>query len=854
MLFGFKHPWLLLSCLAALVILAAAYRRRVKQPLPSGQSLSLWMRAAIVLILGLALADPWLMEKSDRVNLFFLFDASRSMSREAGKTARDFINRAASTMGPEDRAGLIVFGREPLLETSLSSDLGPVDIRSQVDPEYTNINQAIAAAIGRLPDAGRGRVVLLSDGNQNEQDALDAAAMAGALGIEIFAVPVGVSPDRNEVHIESMSTPPSVSLETPFEIGVTIFSRTETRGELFLLRDESLLSSKEVDLHPGRNVFTFGDLLDRPGLYLYKSAVNAPDDGVLQNNQALAFTQAEKKSQVLYLGEDRPEPSHLVRALESQGLDVAVMTTGDLPGASRFLVDYDAVVMDNVPSRTLTRSAMEGLDGYVKDFGGGLIMIGGDRSFGAGLYQNTPVEKALPVFMDLQGAARFPEICLVLVVDKSASMAGDISGRNKLEGAKIAAFSAVETLNPTDKVGLLAFDYSWEWVVPLTPAGEREEIARHLSMLREGGGTDLYYALKEAYRALAPIEAAKKHILVLSDGLTNKADFHPLVQSLRQKGITISTVAMGDHANLGLLESLAGWGGGRSYFTNDITSIPRIFVGEIQIASREVIVEKNIAPTLTFPEEMTSGLTDGGFPSVDGLVLTHPKPGAQVVLDTPEGPLLVVWQYGLGRSAAFTSDLAPRWSKDWVLWEHYGRFTSQLVRWVQRRRAPSNYYTQITRQGRNGYFNVDVMDQDDRFVNHLDLKLQVLQPSKSSNAVHMEQVAPGRYTGRFPVEETGEYFLSLFGSEDGAPVPINTFGYGVPYTDEFSVARVNRDLLERLAAQTNGQVLDPGSAPMDLFTVKGGAMELQRPLWPWLCLAAILLFVLDAAVRKIRSL
>ena len=361
------------------------------------------------------------------------------------------------------------------------------------------------------------------------------------MGIEIFTVPLGPSLDRNEVRLESVSAPSSVPLETPFEVGVTIFSRTRSRGELLLLRDESLLSSREVDLRPGRNLFTFGDLLDRPGLYLYKSVVNAPDDGVHQNNLALAFTRAEKKSQVLYLGQDRSAPGHLVKALESQGLDVAAMAAGDFPGPSRFLVDYDAVILDNVPSRALTRSAMAGIEEYVKDFGGGLIMIGGDRSFGAGLYHDTPVEKALPIYMDLQGAARFPEICLVLVVDKSASMAGDIAGRNKLEGAKIAAFSAVETLNPTDKVGLLAFDYAWEWVVPITPAGERAEIARRLSMLKEGGGTDLYYALKEARRALAPIEAAKKHVLVLSDGLTNKADFHPLVQTLRQEGVTIST-------------------------------------------------------------------------------------------------------------------------------------------------------------------------------------------------------------------------------------------------------------------------------------------------------------------------
>ena len=174
----------------------------------------------------------------------------------------------------------------------------------------------------------------------------------------------------------------------------------------------------------------------------------------------------------------------------------------ELPASLGELLTYDAVILDNVPGLGMSLTKMEAIEKYVRDGGGGLIMLGGDRSFGQGGYYRTPVERALPVTMDVPARMTIPSLALMLVIDKSDSMGGYIGdagrgmrpaqGTTKMELAKMAAFSAISLLNPFDQVGLVAFDTEVQWTIPITEAGDRERIATKLSALTHSGGTDIY--------------------------------------------------------------------------------------------------------------------------------------------------------------------------------------------------------------------------------------------------------------------------------------------------------------------------------------------------------------------------
>jgi len=816
------------------------------------------LRSLLILAVGLALTDPRTMKGTDRVNLFFCLDVSESVREGVHKEGENgvaaFMRRATTGMGEEDLAGLIIFGEEPSLEIALKRDFEPRPFKSQVNKNFTNIYEALQLSIGKLPSEGENRIILFSDGNQNKGNAVDMAYLSRSLGIEIYPVPLDSRFDRNEVLIESLTTPRTVPLETPFDIRVLITSTKESQGDLILLRNGKLMQVQRVNFEPGKNVFRFVDSLNERGLFLYKAVVNAQDDAFSQNNEGFSFTQGTRKSEILYLAGERGSAENLTQALLRQGLHVDQTDVEQTPPSLQGLLDYSAIILDNISGQVLPLTVMDNIERYVKDMGGGLIMIGGDKSFGAGRYLKTPVEKALPVFMDVPTAVELPGLCLILVIDKSQSMSGDIKDKKKLEGAKIAAFSTVEMLNPMDRVGILAFDTQFQWVVPIMQAEERRKIVNRLSTLMADGGTDLYIALKETFKVMEGISAAKKHVIVLSDGLTTEGDFNNLVRAMNDSRITISTVALGKDADRNLLKSIAQWGGGRSYYTDNSENLPRIFVGETEIATRKAILEKDVKPFEAMASEITQGIPTDDLPLLRGMVVTYPKPGSQILFDTEEGPLLAAWSYGLGRSVAFTSDFSGRWGKDWVLWDHYGRFASQMVKWAQRKESLRNYRAQISHGGGEGTITIDVTDDLNRFVNNLQLKIKVLFPSKIDQTIAMDQVAPGKYEGRFPAKERGEYYLSLFGNEEAGFYSPQHFGFAVPYSEEFTDKSVNHTLLNRLASITNGRPLKLTEDPADLFKAHSDKREYGRPLWPFLVLLALLLIVVDVGVRKFQSL
>ena len=820
--FTLLRPIFLIS-LIAIPLLWIGFRKTPLQRLSSREKLLFGgMRSLLLLLLALALCDLRLLNSSDRVNLFFVLDLSESINARGRNAALTYMKKAVSGMGKEDRAGLILFGKEASLETELKNDFYPADLRSQIDPKATNIKDALQLAIGRFPESGKNRIVLFTDGHENRKEAREAAYLARSLGVEIFPAPLSSWFQGQEVFMEKLESPPTAALQTPFEIRAIISSTYEGAGEMILLRNGRLLRKEEVMFRAGKNTFRFNDVIKDPGLYLYTAVINSPLDGISQNNQGLSFTQGTQKSRILYLTNHPENSSHLSTALRKQGLTVIQKDPADLSESLYDLLDYSAIILHDVQSRNFSYATLENLERYVKDLGGGLVMIGGVNGFGAGGYLNTPVEKAMPVSMDVPTSVEFPGFALVLLIDKSASMAGNLEKMNKMEGAKIAAYWAVETLNPQDRVGILAFDWVFQWTVPMTLAKERQKIARQLSTLKESGGTDLYPALQEASRVLRDMKAFKKQVIILSDGLTQEANFPALLRSMREAGITVSTVSVGSDADINLMKNIAKWGNGRSYYTDDSEKIPRIFVSEIQIAAKKVIVEKTLKPKARMTSDLTKGIPTGDLPLLQGQVITYPKPGAMILFETGEGPLLSAWQYGLGRSVAFTSDLSPRWGKSWILWEHYGAFVSQMVKWAKKKETPLNYQVAMERKGGWNYFLMDVTDDRGLLINLLDLKMDVLFPSKKNTIVPLNQIAPGRYEGAFPAEEVGVYYLSLYSSDsEGVPSGPKVFGYGVPYTDEFREVGVNQELLSSLATLTRGHLLDVNSPPQGLFNNDG---------------------------------
>ncbi len=811
---------------------------------------ALGLRIFILLLLGLSLTTPQFPRWVDRQNVLFLLDYSDSISLAAREAAYRFVTQALGGMREDDRAGAIVFGAEARLVEPLQPK--PTFRRPEISVpgKGTDIEEAIQLALASMPPGEANRIVLLSDGRENIGRAVAAAQAAGDRGVELYYAPLPL-PFAQEVVVEQLLLPTEAKFGEPFYARVVVSSGRETAGRLSLYRNGEFLGSQMVRLTPGKNVFTYRQALEQSGVHVYQAHLEAEADTIEENNRAVGTTVVRGKPLVLYVEKDRAQAQSLVAALRAQHIDVDLAGPDGLPKTLAGLQKYDGVILSNVSSLKLTQGQMGLVRDYVRDHGGGFVMLGGEESFGLGGYYRTPIEEALPVTMEVKQKVEIPSLAVMLVLDRSGSMAMSTEDRvTKLDVAKEAAHLVVELLDERNEVGVLSFDTEFTWVVPITQAKDKEAISHEVASIRAGGGTDGYPALKEAYRALYERQAILKHVIFLSDGQMTRGDFAGLVRRMAKDKITVSAVAIGKDADVQLMYDIAKWGKGRFYYTEDTLTIPRIFTLETQLASKSSLVEQPFRPVLATPyHEVVQDIDWSKAPPLGGYVATSLKGSAEMLLMThQEDPLLAVWQYGLGRAAAFTADAKPKWGILWLRWKDFGRFWAQTIRWTLRTGTRSDTTATVVRRDGQGVVTVEAVDAKGEFINFLEAQLGVVAPDKSQTAVSLEQVAPGRYRAVFPAEEEGVYLVGLAQRKGQQMVGSQIVGLVVPYAQEFRELGPNEAFLREVSELTGGGAL---AAPKDAFELHRRRSRLAVDLWPWLVGFATFLLIPEIALRRL---
>jgi uncharacterized membrane protein len=604
----------------------------------------------------------------------------------------------------------------------------------------------------------------------------------------------------------------------------------------------------------------------------------------VQNNEATAFTHIRGKGRVLLI-EDHEKTGQfetLVQRLRAMNIEVDVQANNSLFTNLAELQAYDTVVLANVPRvsgatgdaiHSFSDEQVRMLVRNTEQLGCGLVMLGGESSFGVGGWANTEVEKALPVDCQIKNAKIQAVGALAIIFH-----ACELPEGNGLQ--KVIARKAIEVLGPMDYAGAIGFGMAsdgWLWgqgqggLVRVGPNKPRMMAA--IDRMTPGDMPDFDPAMRLGLSGFNKVKASAKHMIIISDG--DPAPPSPALKAAYKKaGVTVSTVGIGTHdaPNRRLLESVAMETGGKFYDVRDARALPAIFVREARKAARPLIKNLDgVSPLVQSRHEMLQGV-EGPLPPINGFVMTNLKdsPLVEVVMRSPDpddavnATVLASWTYGLGRSVAFTTDAGHNWAGAWQGWEHYDKFFSQMIRWSMRPLGDTGKFS-VALDQRDGRVRATVtaLDNNDEFLNFLKISGAALDPKLNPLDVKVEQVGPGRYVTEFPASAAGSYFLTLNPGPGYAPL---LAGVNVPYSPEYRDRETNEALLlslVRLRPKDGGEGkviegrLAAGADFSDLLKTDTFRHDLAKAVssqnvWPWVLVFGAVLFLADVFVRRVQ--
>lgn len=783
------------------------------------------LRIATVVLLIFALAAPSLFRPVKEEQVIFLLDRSASLEGMETEMAAA-VETALSAKKDHQSVGVYTFAEDFLSLVPITTNPDTLPAELAVNQEgHTNIARALELASNSGDTDLATRLVILTDGNETQSSALESLNRLESDRLQVDVWPVEQTA-QSDVAISRFETPSRAFLGEAQSFNVTVDADAAAQARLVFSVNDRDLDAKDIELTEGQNVFTYSYPANLEGLLKYEVRLETPQDAFLENNSLASVTEVSGNPEVLVVSGEEASP--ISALLDTNNLRVTEMASDQLPASLSAILRYDSIIFDNVSGTSVGEQQMNIIEQAVQQFGVGFMMVGGDQSFGLGGYFKTPIERLLPVEMEVKGKHELPSLGLMIVMDRSGSMMG-----MKMELAKEAAARSVELLRPDDTLGVIAFDdQPWE-ILPTAKVTDPQEAVDKILGITPGGGTEIYRSLQQAYMELENLELQRKHIILLTDGQSATSnDYDALIEGGKDNNITLSTVSIGQDADRNLLEQLANTGSGRFYDVTDATTIPAILSRETIMMSRTFIVDEPFYPVVY--DSQWNELFGNGIPQLNAYIATTAKSTASVALESEEGdPVLASWNYGLGKTVAYTSG-SGAWSGDFQNWDRWPDFWNRSV--AELLPAFEEIPYSVTRK-EQGVYTVEDPTQSSAI-----LTVTAVDEQGNELPLQTEPVAPGKVDVKVEADP-GLVFFSVT-NETGAAYKT---GLTIPYGDEYRTADTNMPLLTTLAERTGGQVL---TTMEDAFRDMSYTSGTIRPIQLLLLLAAMLLFFIDITLRR----
>ena len=845
-------------------------------PLRKGVMTATRSLVVVMIVADLLTMQVWWTDTDQDICVYYLVDVSTSMAPYR-KNLADVVDKSMKTMPNRAWAGVILFDAKPTVAVpagpnpdiqlaikKIQGEGADIARTATAREQETNIAAAIRLAISSFPSDMARRICLVSDCNETDGNAIQEAYVAGKSGIDIVALQPKFQA-QPDIAVDRIALAEEIHLNQAFNVHVSVTSSFEPisnqsrQAELRLYRNHVMVASKKFSVKRGSEILEFRQRIERGGRFVYEARLVTDLKQNPANDRSYAFLELKDLPRILVIANESSEQLNLKRAFESARVNLEVRPARGLPQSMLDLEEFVAVIIGNVPASDMTANQMKLLHDYVKEFGGSVILTGGDKALSAGGYAGTLLEEMLPVLCSF-GEKETPTVALVMVVDNSTSMQ---IHKHDFKGDKRTFVSgvfnrAVDVLTDRDRIGALGFASelkSSNWFLTLQQVIDRPRI-KQISIPFDGR-SNLYRPMNAAYERLMKVNATNKGIIIVTDGYVDPGyDYAQLAMQFASGEVSISTVAVGSEANQKLLSEIARWGNGRYYPAEDVEEAGHVLEREIEEFARAVVVERPVEALALKQSELFQGIDIDLSPTLFGYVRVKPKLASETLLVTQKAkdPLLVTWPFGAGRTTVLATDARGKWSQLWVSdWsDQFAQLFQNMVNWSSHATPGIDYFPRVKVRGWELLLDVDALDDRNKFVNDrppvvgvypLGEKGQVFS-EESRVEIKMGQSGPGRYQAIHKVDRSGVYLFKV-AREDGSGVA--TTGGVVSVNRELASLLPNHALMQKLCDVSEGRIAE---GPAEVFDLEGAAKKRPHDIGSQLLLAACFLFILDVLSRR----
>lgn len=758
------------------------------------------VRTLIIILLFLSISNFNVRLKNVDTSTIFIVDESLSTEKYK-KDIENYLNYQISKKNKKDKIAVIGFGKEPAIECPLTYENKNIQLSSKINKNFTNLEKAMDFGISYFPKNNNRRLVIITDKKENCGDIHNIKEKMKKENINLVLKEVK-NEVENDVQITDIMMPENIYENGNIPVKIKIDSTYEDKGDIYLYVNNKKVLTKKVSVKEGNNEFQFTIPMRNENEIVLKGEINFSKDRSKFNNVSTVYKNIKKDHKVLLISKNVKDAENVNRVMDNLNIKRTNYISKEVPNDINFLCDFSEIILINTDYKSLPEKFDETLEKAVEKFGVGLLVIGGENSFALGGYEKTTLEKILPVSCKMKNNRKQANTGLILLVDCSGSMNDESSGIKKIELAKQAAIEAINALEDEDYVGVVAFSDTVEWVVPFQKVNDKKKIVEDVGKLKSKGGTLIIPGLIESMKTLENASTKVKHMIFLTDGQAEKSGFDKYINEMKKNKITASTVAVGNDCDKEVLAHIADSSGGRKYVSKDYLSVPQILSKETYISQKKYINNESFTPKQlddVFNKEHMA------LPKLNGYMGTGIKKEAELVLQSDKGdPIFAHWNYGLGKVAAWTSDINGKWSDEWISWNGFTKYWSSPINYLLKDKDGKEINLQLKRNGGN----VEVLVKSNKNIKDGEIEAVVACPGNIEEKININNIGEGQYRGEFLLNETGKYSFLVILKQGDKIIDKTIKSIHLDYSPEYRITNEKYNGLDEVLMEFNGKYLN----------------------------------------------